>query len=99
MKIDIFSLHPEDLIKKSYKIPSWKKWDTIPVIDDHNSLIGLINYKTIETNLQGDSIAADSSNSEISQAGNAISEVFQIGITATVSALMLPNVGNKKNEL
>lgn len=97
MSSDVFFLHPEESIKKTYNDPCWKKWSTIPIVDEYKSLIGLIRYEMIEAKILKTRTKVDTSSSEISQAGNAIGEVFQIGIAATMCALMPIQEGEKND--
>ena len=96
MTKDLFFLNPEDNIKKTISDPCWRKWETLPVVDLNENLIGLIRYEDLENFILAKENNQEANNSEISVAGNAITEVFHIGIAATVSALLLPLERSKK---
>ncbi len=82
------SLKAERNMREAFADSKWKEWDSLPVTDSKNRLLGVIRRKAIEEALSGTKVP-DSSNTEIVKAGAAIGEVLQIAVTGTFSALGL----------
>ncbi|WP_372654705.1 CBS domain-containing protein [Halobacteriovorax sp.] len=98
MSSDIFYFNPNESLQLAYKNLSWKKWGTIPVVDKNRSIIGLIKHRSLEEEIMSEEGTDNARSNEISQAGAAIGEVFKIGMSASVSALMIPMKGRKNHE-
>lgn len=50
MTSNLFVIHKNDLVRLAYKIMDWKGIHHLPVVDDHNMIIGVIIKKNIEQN-------------------------------------------------
>ena len=86
MTSSVFAFSPDEDAKKAIVNSSWKKWDSIPVVDVKKRLIGVIRFDVIESFTLGPQVT-DTKEKEIQRAGAAVGEIFQIGINATISAL------------
>ncbi|MCM8540558.1 MAG: CBS domain-containing protein [Lentisphaeraceae bacterium] len=86
MSSTVYSLNVKTSLQNALKDDSWTKWDSLPVVNSKNKLQGVLKHDVLfnsSSNLQFKS----KNNDEIIKAGNAVGEVFQIGINATISAL------------
>lgn len=88
MTSKVFSLKATMSASEVFDKVEWKKWDSVPVTDSKNRLAGVIRYDVLENYLV-DAKPQTEQDDGINRAGVAIGEVFQIGISATVSALGL----------
>lgn len=90
MTSNVFSFRPDHPIKDALSHPNWLEWDSIPITDSHNVLLGVVRFDS----LKSDQPPTTDANAELIKASAAVGEVFQIGLNATVSALGL--MGDKK---
>lgn len=84
----VYAFNSDDNIKSCFNDSNWKKWPTIPVVDKDHRLVGLMDLEILEKYMNSNKQSGQ--NSEMSLAGNAVGEIFQIGIGAVISTLMLP---------
>jgi magnesium transporter len=86
MTSNIFAFAPELSLTKAFEASAWRKWDSLPIADARNLLVGVLRYDAVEEHMVGlDKRVHD--NEELYRASEAVGEVFQIGIHATAAAL------------
>jgi len=88
MTTNVFSFKPNQLATVAIQNPVWTKWNLIPVTNAKNTLLGVLKYEELMNNVTP--ILDDNQNREdLIKAGEAVGEIFQIGLGAAVSALGL----------
>lgn len=92
MATKVFSFRPDYPIKAAVKNSNWSHWDSIPVTDSKNTILGVIRFDALKR-YTSPSIDKNK-NEELLNAGHAVGEVFRIGLNATISAFGL--MGDRK---
>lgn len=80
----ISKILPDIQVKSIVNHPAWLKYRHIPVVDASSKLLGALSYKATRE-LQEDS--KDSSTNEITETGNALGELYRIGLTGLLKSL------------
>ena len=86
MSSKTYSLNVNAGIQHALKDDSWAKWGSLPIVNSKNKLQGVLKYEIMSSHAAKSNIATKD-NDEIIKAGNAVGEVLQIGMNATISLL------------
>jgi len=88
MNTKVRALKPEQDSRDVLDSPVWRKWNTLPVTDASGKLLGILRLDSLE-DLETVDLPSEKGNEELMKAGNAVAEVFQIGVSAALSAIGL----------
>jgi Mg/Co/Ni transporter MgtE len=85
MTPNVFSLGPNQLASDAIQDPAWTKWNLIPITSSKNTLLGVLKYEELRDNVTP-ALREDQKKEDLIKAGEAVGEIFQIGLGAAVSA-------------
>lgn len=86
MTAQVISLKPDVTAASALKKSIWKKWDSVPVTDSKNRLIGVVRYDALEQDVVG-GVLEEFDNQDLQDAGAALGEVVQLAALGTLCAL------------
>ncbi len=93
MTPDVFCFDCNEQVSSVYKSTQWIKWDAIPIVNSRKELLGVLKFSDLE-NYVSPKDATIEIKDELTKTSEAVGEVLQIGMSATISALGL--IGNKR---
>jgi magnesium transporter len=85
MTTDFFSFRSDLNLKTAMENSEWLKWDSIPITGSKKELLGVLRFDVLEKHFLPLKKNIEY-NKELKNAGQAVSEVFQIGLNATLAA-------------
>ncbi|MCM8526704.1 MAG: CBS domain-containing protein [Lentisphaeraceae bacterium] len=86
MSSSVYALNVKTSLHDALKDEAWKNWDSLPVVNFKNKLKGVLKHDIL-ANSSSSIHVKSKNNDDIIKAGNAVGEVLQIGLNATISAL------------
>ena len=98
----LWKLHPNMRTKAIFTIPAWQTFTTLPVVDEKGVFLGAIQYNSL-LRLEHEAVMPSFSK-EVVNVGNALGELYWIGISAFTSGFVAaampkrPNSGILKRE-
>lgn len=88
MSSNIYSLNVNTAIENALKDSSWFKWDSLPVTNSKGQIQGVLKYDVLSHHTLGTNLR-NKNNDSLLKAGDAVGEVLQIGLNATISAFRM----------
>lgn len=85
MTSSIYSLKTNTSIDDALKDPCWMKWDSVPVINSEREIQGVLKLEDLREYINSE-VKKKTNNTDILKAGEAVGDIFKIGLSAAISA-------------